>query len=86
MIIKATDADGVTAYLQLVGVSNGDPGQGNQSGSTVQPTLTPKTKIIWEPAAIAIPLLLASFWLGRRYELRILRKRIEHGDNPFARN
>lgn len=86
IIIKATDADGVTAYLQMVGVSNGPPGQGNQSGNVAQPTLTPKTKIIWEPAAIAIPLLFSSFWLGERYELRMLRKRVERGDNPFDRN
>lgn len=85
VIIKATDADGVTAYLQLVGVGNGAAGQGNQTGNNVQPTLTPKTKIIWEPAALAIPLLISSFWLGKRYEMRILRKRIERGDNPFAR-
>ncbi len=84
IIIKATDADGVTAYLQLVGVCNGTPGQGNQSTNNVQPTLTPKTKILWEPAAIATPLLITSFWLGRRYERRMLRKRIERGDNPFT--
>lgn len=86
IIVKATDADGVTAYLQLVGVSNGAPGQGNQSGNNIQPTITPKTKILWEPAAIAIPLLISSFWLGKRHELKMLRRRIAHGDNPFARD
>lgn len=86
IVIKATDADGVTAYLQLVGVGNGEPGQGSQANNTVQPTITPKTHIIWEPAAIAIPLLISTFWLGKRYQMRILRKRIARGENPFARN
>lgn len=86
IIIKATDADGVTAYLQLVGVGNGSASQSDQSSGGVQPTLTPKTKVLWEPAVLAIPLLLSSFWLGKRYELRMLRKRIERGENPFARS
>lgn len=86
IIIKATDADGVTAYLQLVGVSNGAPGQGNQSGNTNQIATTQKTKILWEPAAIAIPLLISSFWLGKRHELKLLRRRIASGENPFRRD
>lgn len=86
IVIKSTDADGVTAYLQLVGVGNGAAGQGNQTSTNVQPTLTPRTKILWEPAALATPLLISSFWLGKRYELRMLRKRIERGENPFARS
>lgn len=86
IVVKATDADGVTAYLQLVGVGNGAAGQGNQTSINVQPTLTPKTRILWEPAVLSIPLLLSSFWLGKRYERRMLRKRIELGENPFARN
>lgn len=84
IIIKATDTDGVTAYLQLVGVSNGKPGQGNQSNNNVQPTLTPKTVVLWEPAAVAIPFVVASFWLGKSYERRRLRKRVEIGENPFT--
>lgn len=86
IIVKAIDADGVTAYLQLVGVGSGDAGQGNQNNNNIQTVLTPRTRIIWEPAAVVLPLLVTSFWLGRRYELRLLRKRIERGDNPFAKN
>ena len=86
IIVKATDADGVTAYLQLVGVSNGAPGQGSQTGNNNQQVVTQKTKILWEPAAIAIPLLISSFWLGKRHELKILRGRIARGDNPFRRD
>lgn len=84
IIIKATDADGVTAFLQLVGVGNGEPSQSSQTGKT-QPSTTPKTRIIWEPAALAIPLLLSTFWLGKRYEYRMIRKQIERGENPFAK-
>lgn len=85
IIIKATDADGVTAYLQLVGVSNGSPGQGNSGNAAQAPPEQARTRILWEPAAIAIPLLITSFWLGKRHELKLLRGRIAKGENPFSR-
>ena len=35
------------------------------------------TKVLWIPAAICIPLIFLSFWLGRRYELAALRRHLE---------
>ncbi|MCA9332807.1 hypothetical protein KDA00_02940 [Candidatus Saccharibacteria bacterium] len=92
IVVKATDKDGVTAYLQLVGVGNGplsqDTGAGgtgnggsgsgdSSSGGEV------RTKILWQPAALTIPFVLSTFWLGKKYELHVLRKKIERGDRPF---
>lgn len=72
--VQATDANGQTAYLQLVGVANGAASQRNTSQSATQI----KTVVIWWPLLIMLPLLLLAFWLGRRHELYILRKRLQN--------
>jgi hypothetical protein len=87
IIVKVSDKNGGVAYLQLVGVGNGPLSQdqiaaaknNGQNGSGT----TPKTKILWQPAAILIPFILSTFWLGKKYELKMLKKKIERGDRPF---
>jgi hypothetical protein len=78
VVIKATDANGVTAFLQLVGVGTGQvtgkTGTGTSGGGT---TTTTKSQIIWIPLLVIIPLLVVAFWLGRRHELFTIRKRLE---------
>jgi hypothetical protein len=79
IVIRATDKDGNIAFLQLVGVANGPVGQnvaGGTGGQNSNTTVT-RTKILWQPAAVAIPLILSAFWLGKRHELYVLRKRLE---------
>jgi hypothetical protein len=75
VVVRATDKNGLTAYLQLVAVANGavssDAEKAADKGSTII------TKVLWVPAVISIPLIMASFWLGRRYELAALRKHLE---------
>ncbi len=84
IVIKATDKNGGTAYLQLVGVANGalsqedDSSKKEDAGST-----TVKQTLLWWPAAIFIPLIIATFWLGSRHRLHVLKKKIERGDRPF---
>jgi PKD domain-containing protein len=76
VIVKASDKIGQTAFLQLVGQANGAVTQSStksSSGATVIAT----TKVLWAPAAICIPLIFLSFWLGRRYELSALRRHLE---------
>lgn len=83
VIVRAADKDGNLAFLQLVGVANGPVGQNNTGGSSSKDssaTTVTKTRILWQPAAISIPLLLTSFWLGKRYELYVLRKRLAGGE------
>lgn len=81
VIVKATDANGSTAYLQLVAIANGSvTSAGTTAGGSGQAktvTIT-KTQIVLWPSLIAIPLILLTFWVGRRYELLSLRKRIEN--------
>jgi hypothetical protein len=82
IVVKAVDNNGGVAYLQLVGVANGPLSQ--DTGSTTGDDGGPQqVKILWQPAAMLIPLIFTTFWLGKRYELKVIRKRLEHGERPF---
>ncbi|HSD56005.1 MAG TPA: PKD domain-containing protein [Candidatus Saccharimonadales bacterium] len=76
VIVKATDKNGLSAYLQLVAQANGavtssTTGTGDDDDKAII------TRVLWAPAAICIPLIFLAFWLGRRYELATLRKHLE---------
>ena len=75
VIVKATDKNGLTAFLQLVGIANGAVTSSTSGGNGVQ--IQTIVKVLWLPAVICIPLIFISFWLGRRYELATLRKHLE---------
>lgn len=79
IIVKVTDSRGSIAFLQLIGIANGEaksPGTGAKDDATAATTIV-KTKYSIVPSLIAIPLILSTFWLGRKYELQRLRHRIE---------
>jgi hypothetical protein len=86
VIVKVVDTNGTTAFLQLVGVANGPLSQTNDTGTDGEGTgfTTTQTRIIWWPAAVIVPFAVSTFWLGKRYMLRVMKKRIEHGEHPFA--
>jgi hypothetical protein len=75
VVVKATDKNGLSAYLQLVAVANG--AITSDAASEEKEDAPIITKVLWAPAAICLPLIFASFWLGRRYELAALRKHLE---------
>jgi hypothetical protein len=75
VVVKATDKNGLSAYLQLVAVANGAI-TANTEGESEEDTKI-ITRILWIPALLSLPLIFVSFWLGRRYELAELRKHIE---------
>ncbi|HET8709086.1 MAG TPA: hypothetical protein VFL85_02275 [Candidatus Saccharimonadales bacterium] len=79
VVIKATDANGVSAYLQLVGVGTGQvSGVANAANKTSGGNTTiVQTKVLWLPVLLALPLMLVAFWLGRRHELFTIRRRLE---------
>lgn len=74
--VRVTDHNGVTAFLQLVAIANGTPAASSSAGGNTKGTST-ITRVIWIPAVICLLLLLPTYWLGKRSELVILRKRLE---------
>lgn len=74
IVIKGVDKNGESAYLQLIGVANG----------TIQSNATPTSSngktvvhVVWWPVAASVPLILATFWLGQKFELASLRRHLE---------
>lgn len=79
VVVKVTDVNGVSAFLQLVAVANGKPtGITSGGGSSQTGGKTVATKVVWLPAAAALVLLLPTYWLGRRSELVSLHRKLEH--------
>lgn len=76
IIIKATDKNGSTAFLQLVGVANGKIPAGASGTSNTNSTIT-RVIIIWWPMLLLLPLIPLAFWAGQRNELYVLRKQLE---------
>lgn len=74
--VRVTDVNGVTAFLQLVAVANGQVTSVNTDGNTKPKTVT-VTKVVWLPAAVCLLLLIPTYWLGRRSELVTLHKQLE---------
>lgn len=74
---KATDANGTSAYLQVIGVANGKI-SGSVGTSTGNPTQPRTTVILWQPLVIAVPFIILAFWLGRRHELYTIRRSLEN--------
>lgn len=87
VVVKATDANGTAAFLQLVGVANGKVTQGTSgapgttgagSGTGTGTGLnTSKSSILWWPMLLLLPLIASAFWLGRRHELFTIRRQLE---------
>ncbi|MEO6513790.1 MAG: hypothetical protein ABIR37_03810 [Candidatus Saccharimonadales bacterium] len=77
VVIKATDANGVSAFLQLVGVGTGQVSGKTSTGASSGGATTTKNQIILIPLLVILPLLAVAFWLGRRHELFTIRKRLE---------
>ncbi|MDB5179758.1 MAG: Fibronectin type protein [Candidatus Saccharibacteria bacterium] len=71
--IKVTDVNGVSAFLQVIGLSNGKVDA--TAPAATGPT-TATTKILWIPAVIAVVLLFPAYWLGRRSQLVSLRNKM----------
>lgn len=96
VVVKAVDVNGKTALMQVVAIANGSLDQTDANGNSTSRNggsgsasdesgggAEPKTRILWQPAAIMIPFILSTFWLGKRYAIHRLRKKIEAGERPF---
>jgi hypothetical protein len=91
VVIKVTDASGNTAFLQLVGVGNG---QATSATNSTPSSGTSNTAVINNPAqtrallityGLMFILIPIAFWLGRRYELLALHRQLDREAEEFAR-
>jgi hypothetical protein len=73
LIIRATDAAGHTAYLQLTTIVN--PATGSTSSASKPNDSLNKLLVIW-PLWIVLLLMIISFWLGERREKHIMQKQL----------
>jgi hypothetical protein len=76
--VKVTDVNGISGFLQLIAVANGEAESAIKNGDAEPANIVIRNKVIWLPAAIVLTLLIPAFWLGRRHEARAMKKRLEH--------
>lgn len=71
--VKATDVNGVSAFLQVIALSNGkiDEVKAEAAAAVVAPP-----QVLWIPTAIAFLLLIPAYWLGRRSQIVSLRNKM----------
>lgn len=73
IIVKATDKNGETAFLQLVGQATGAIQSNTKKGSNI----VVQKDVLWWPAVAMLPLIFAAFWIGHRHGLYIVRKNFD---------
>jgi hypothetical protein len=76
VIVKGSDSSGAAAFLQLVGVGNGAVTQGSASGAAGGASTSSKV-YVWWPVLLLIPFAIAAFWIGRKFELVAIHRRLE---------
>lgn len=81
-IVKAADSQGDTSFLQLVSIGNGLLQGKLDDGTGSAQVITRNNFIIW-PLYVMVAFVVSTFWLGRRYEVRRIRKRIEKNQRVF---
>jgi hypothetical protein len=72
--VKATDSNGVNAFLQVVALASGKVDSVSSEKDTHD--TTPPPQILWTPTIASMVLLLPAFWLGRQSQLVSLQKRM----------
>lgn len=81
VVIKATDTNKSTAYLQVVAVASGETSGTVTGGTSGTSGGGASDKVVLSPEWYAflpvVPLLLLAFWLGARNELYVIRKRLD---------
>lgn len=72
--IKVTDVNGVSAFLQVVAIANGQPVETESVAERREITII---RVVWWPVVIVVALMPLTFWLGRRSQMVSLRRKIE---------
>jgi len=74
--VRATDASGVSAFLQVVALASGKVDGSATSGDKSSDTTAAAPKVLWIPTAVSFVLLLPTFWLGRQSQLVSLHNKM----------
>jgi hypothetical protein len=82
VLIRATDANGNAAFLQLVGIGNG-PIQQTGSKTATGIITNEKTKLLWWPIIVLFILIFIAFYVGRRQQLEAIRRRLRVGEETL---
>jgi len=86
ILLKATDAAGQVAYLQLVGIASGPASQAAASTTLNTPTVAATKGIKLDSTTLLIIILLVilvplvTFWLGSKHNLAVIKKKFESGE------
>jgi hypothetical protein len=79
--VKATDANGNAAFLQLIAIANGPIKQaGGAAGSS---TFTVQTKILLWPLIVLFVLMIIAYWLGKRHQIEAIQNKLRKGEPPL---
>jgi hypothetical protein len=78
--VRASDANGNTAFLQLVGIGNG-PIQ--QASPTKNQNIIIERVVVWWPFVLLVVLSIMAFWLGKKHQLDTIRGHLRRGERPF---
>lgn len=81
VLIKATDKNGTIGFLQLTAVANGEIKDAQVAGAVESGRTI--TKVLWQPAVLALPFVVTTFYLGKKYEVTKIKKRLAKGEHPF---
>ncbi len=81
-LVKVTDKNGSVGYLQLSAISNGQINESQVAGAIENQT--GKTRILWEPIILTFPFIITTFYLGKKYMVGVIKKRLERGEHPFS--
>ena len=84
--VRVTDVNGVTAYLQVIAVANGEVDTTAAADTATSKTSTTRTIIIWIPAEIALLLLIPAYWLGRRSQLISIKNKMEKERDAYEKD
>ncbi|MBX4201630.1 hypothetical protein KW803_01910 [Candidatus Saccharibacteria bacterium] len=82
VLIRASDANGNVAFLQVVGIGNGPIKQAgtNTSNGIIS---TEKTIIIWWPMVVLFIFMFIAFYIGRKNQVESIRRKLRQGDDSF---
>lgn len=84
VLVKASDKNGVQAFLQLVAIGNGKIDTSATAGSTAGASQSAGvTDSFWLLIVAAIPLMALTFWLGKSYGLARLKRQFRDNNDIF---